>query len=66
MIKDTTDTVMSASYLDLYFAMTFHPVLSTFLSSVATSLQHMGKEFSYHNSYVMSERVVTSQFFVSR
>ena len=33
--------------------MIFHSVLSTFLSSVETSLQHLRMEFSYHISYVM-------------
>ena len=32
-----------------------HSVLSTFLLSVATSLQYLRMEFSYNNSYVMPE-----------
>ena len=35
--------------------MTFHSKLSTFLSSVATSLQRLSMGFSYHNSYVLPE-----------
>ena len=43
--------------------MTFHSVLSIFLSSVATSLQHLRMVFSYHNWYVMPELAVTMQTF---
>ena len=75
--KDTTNT-KSASYLDqnseingkeklltklLINGMHFHYVLSTFLSSVATSRQHLGMEFSYYSSYVMTELVVSTQTF---
>ena len=41
--------------------MTFHSDLSTSLSSVATSLQHLHMEFSYHTSYIMPELAVTTQ-----
>ena len=56
MIKDTTDTVKSASYLGIRLEIggseklltklydkrvDFHSELSTFLSSVATSIQHL-------------------------
>ena len=34
-------------------AMTLHSVLSIFLSSVATFLQHLRMDFSYYNSYVI-------------
>ena len=44
-------------------AMTFHSVLSIYLSSVATSLQHVRMEFSYHNSCVMPELAVCAQTF---
>ena len=74
-IKDTTDTVNPATYLDLQFEIDSegklltklydkrNDVLSTFLSSVATSLQHLCMEFSYHNSYVIPELAVTTQTF---
>ena len=79
-IKDTTDTVKSASYLAIQIyrdsmekenyllnyttnTMTFHSVLSIFLLSLATSLQHLRMEFSYHNSYVMPELAVATQTF---
>ena len=42
--------------------MTFHFVLSTFLSFEATSLQYMRMEFSYHNSYVMLVLAVTTTY----
>ena len=63
-IKDTADTVKSASFLDLHLEVDgkrklltklhdkhddFHSILSTFLSSVVASLQHLRVEFSYHN-----------------
>ena len=35
--------------------------LSTYLSSVATSLQYLLMEFSYHNSYIMPELAVSRQ-----
>ena len=45
--------------------MTFHSVLSTLLSSVAASLQHLRTEFSFFfNWYVMPELVVTTQTFL--
>ena len=55
----------------------FHSVLSTFLSSVGKSVQHLRMEFSCQNSYVMSElagntcrlltiRLVGEGFFVTR
>ena len=37
--------------------------MSTFLSSVATCLQHLHMECSYHNSYVMHELAVNTQTF---
>ena len=37
-----------------------------FLSSVATSLQHLRMGYSKHNSYVMPEIAVTMQIFVTR
>ena len=43
--------------------MNFHSELPTFLSSLATSLQHLRMEFSYHNSYVILELVVTTHTF---
>ena len=43
--------------------MIFHSELLTFLSSVATYLQHLHIEFSYHSSYVMPEITVTIQTF---
>ena len=66
-LKDTTDIVKSTSYLETHFEtngngkilnklydkrdeLSFSE-LSTFLSSVATSFQHMRMEYSY--SYVM-------------
>ena len=77
-IKDTTDTVESASYLDIHLeingkknywpnfttkGMFFHAELATFLSSVATSLPHLRVQFLYHNSYVIPELAITTRTF---
>ena len=42
---------------------TFHSLLSTVLSFVATSLLHQGIEFSYHNSSVMPKLAIHMQTF---
>ena len=52
----------SAEMENPYFY-TFHSELSTLISSVAISLQHLPMEFSYHNSYVMPELAVTTLTF---
>ena len=43
--------------------MTFHSILSTFLSSVATFLQYLRIDFSNHNLHVMPDNHVVRRFF---
>ena len=46
--------------------MIFHSELPSYLSSVATTLQHLRIEFSYHNPYVMPELAIATQTFLYR
>ena len=77
-INDTTDTVSQPHMLTYtqrslvrknYWpynrtnAMTFPSMQSTFLLSVATSLQHLPMEFPYHNWKVMPELAINTQTF---
>ena len=77
-IKDTTDTVKSALYLDLHLqidrkknywpnyttnTMIYYSVLATFHSFVATSLLHLRMKFSNHNSLDILKLAVSTQTF---